>query len=122
MERYATVTLKNESLRILRDVGRRPLPHQQPLCPIRPKAVTKWTHSCCSAQREMLTLTLRRSRIAREFFEIRDPVGSASAESALQIGDQIVAVFKSDREPQKVGGDARLPLCFGGHAAVSHGR
>src|SRR3954447_9164519 len=48
--------------------------------------------------------------------------GSESGESALQIGDQIVAVFESDREPQKVGGDACLPLYFGRHAAVSHGR
>src|SRR3954447_10439072 len=75
MEQYVTATLKNESLRILRDVGRRPLPHQQPLCPIRPKAVTKWTHSCCSAQREMLTLTLRRLRGAGELLEIGIPFG-----------------------------------------------
>src|SRR4051794_23525660 len=57
-----------------------------------------------------------------ELLESGSRPGSESGESALQIGDQIVAVFESDRKTQKVGRDARFPLCFGGHAAVSHGR
>src|SRR5438270_11077065 len=50
------------------------------------------------------------------------PMESEGCESALQVGDQIVAVFESGGQPQQVGRDARFPPRLGWHAAVSHGR
>src|SRR3954447_6894702 len=102
MERYATVTLKNESLRILRDFWAASSP--PPAAPVSVQAYCRNEMDTFLLQcttRNVNANSVASAKAAGELLESGSRAGSESGESALEIGDQIVAIFESDREPQK---------------------
>src|SRR4051794_28946474 len=112
VERYATATLKNESLRILRIWAASSPP---PAAPVSVQAYCRNEMDTFLLQcttRNVNANSVASAKAAGELLESGSRAGSESGESTLQVGDQIVAVFESDREPQKVGRDARFSLCF----------